>query len=406
MNKNKKNNQEKLENFFDNFVDERYIPSYKNLVTESKKSTTQNNDYFLNIYKMYEENSNFVEVKTNQIISGVVSDIKQREYVVNIGYKDMVYIDRRSSEEKVCKHVKVGDRIDVLIVDVVNNPFIIKGSVAALIKYKVESRLKSYYDNITPIDAYVKEMIPAGYLLDILIDGITIDAFMPNTLADVNKLHDNSSILGEKIQVALESLQQDKDKGVYVVSRKKYLKSIIPDKINQIKKNPKDTVYTGHVTGVRDYGIFVQFEGYLTGMIHKANIREDVQEKIMDIPAGTLIDFYIKDIVNDGKIILTQLKTESLWDTIRVSDKLKGKVFGIKPYGVLVELDYETSGLIQTIYTNKCGKTPVIGEIIDVAIVAVARDERKIYLTYADDQDTFDKLKEKYLENQKMKQQY
>jgi small subunit ribosomal protein S1 len=203
----------------------------------------------------------------------------------------------------------------------------------------------------------------------------------------------------------LETLQQDK--GIYVVSRKKFLKTLIPEKIKDLKKYPRDHVFTGHVTGTRNFGIFIQFEDCLTGMIHKANIREDYQEIIETIEPGTIIDFYIKDIIKGGaQIILTQILKESLWDTVRVGDVLEGKVISVKPFGALIELDYETNGLIQTTYLNKNQRKLEEGSKVNVVVISIIRDDRKIYLTFADDSEMIDKLKEKSDEIDKLRQKF
>jgi predicted RNA-binding protein with RPS1 domain len=142
-------------------------------------------------------------------------------------------------------------------------------------------------------------------------------------------------------------------------------------------------------------------------MIHKANIREDFRDKIREIKPGTEIDFYVKDIVKGGnQIILTQFLQESLWDTIRVGDKINGKVLSVKPFGALIELDYETNGLIQTTYINKNNRILKYGDKINVIIISIIRDERKIYLTFSDDEDTVNKLKEKSDDLDKLKQKY
>jgi len=242
-------------------------------------------------------------------------------------------------------------------------------------------------------------------MLNIDIDSINIDAFMPNTLADVNKLYNPEVLLGQTINVMLETLQQDK--GIYVVSRKRYLKTLIPEKVKSLSTHPKDKVYTGFVTGTRDFGVFVQFEECLTGMIHKANINEVFRDKLADIAPGTEIDFYVKDVIKGGnQIILTQTLEESLWDTVRVGDKLNGKVITVKPFGALIALDYETNGLIQTTYINKNNKTLKSGEKVDVIVISIIRDDRKIYLTFADDSEMKDKLKEKSSELDKLKKKF
>ncbi len=390
---------------FDSIDNSDSIPKYKDIILDLESGNPKLPKNFLAKFAMYENNIDIVSLIEGTVYSGFVSEIKENEIVVNIGNKDNVLIERRGSEEKICKRLKLGQEIDVLLTKVNENPFLIKGSVAELVRLRVDSKMRYFYENKTPIEAIVKEIIPAGYLLEIEIDNIIIDAFMPNTLADVNKIHDIESLLGERIFVMLETLQQDK--GIYVVSRKKYLKTLIPEKIKELKKYPKDHVFTGHVTGTRSFGVFIQFEDCLTGMIHKANINEAYHDIIESIEPGTIVDFYIKDIIKGGaQIILTQILKESLWDTVRVGDVLEGKVILVKPFGALIELDYETNGLIQTTYLNKSEKQIKYGDKVDVVIISIIRDDRKIYLTFADDQEMIDKLKEKSDDLDRLKQKF
>jgi len=390
---------------FDSIVNDGYIPKYKDIIADLESGKSKFSHKFLSQFGQYEGGLDIPELLEYSVYSGHVLHIKEREIIINIGNKDNVIVDRKGSEESICKQLKIGQEVDVLITKIQENPFLIKGSIAELVRIRVDNKMKEFFENKVAIEAFVKEIIPAGYLININIDNINIDAFMPNTLADVNKLHDVDVLLGQKIFVMLETLQQDK--GIYVVSRKKFLKTLIPEKIKEIKKNPRDHVYTGHVTGTRSFGIFIQFEDCLTGMIHKANIREDYQDKLESIEPGTIIDFYIKDVIKGGaQIILTQILKESLWETIRVGDTLKGKVFSVKPFGALIELDYETNGLIQTTYLNKNLRKLEEGSEVDVVVISIIRDDRKIYLTFADDSEMVGKLKDKSDEMDKLKQKF
>ena len=382
------------------------IPKFNDIFSELEKPTGKINKNVVNKFKAYQGGVSLIkQVDRNTVISGKVVCITERFLTLDINNKDTVVIDRRGSEERICKHLSVGQSIDVLITDILDKPYQIKGSLSELVKIRSNEKMIECFRSKTAIDAFVVEMIPAGYMLEINIDGIIIDAFMPNTLADANKLFKPESIVGTNVKVMLETLQQDK--GIYVVSRKKYLLSLIPEKIKEIKNSPKDKIYIGQVTGTREFGIFVQFEDCLTGMIHKANIDDKYQDRIGDIKEGSKIEFYIKDIIKGGsQIILTQKITTSLWDTIRVGDSLKGKVLSVKPFGALIQLDYETNGLIQTTYINKNGKTLKAGSEIDVLVISIIRDDRKIYLTFTDDVDMSDKLKEKSTEIDKLKQKF
>jgi small subunit ribosomal protein S1 len=324
-------------------------------------------------------------IQVGDIVEGIISSIDRRQIVIDINYKDSIFVDVKAPDLKIVQNLQKGDKINVMITSFNDNPFEIKGSITELIKMDVANKLRDFYKENIPLKVLVKEMIPAGFMLDIEMDNINITAFMPNTLAGVNKLTETQSLalVGQEIDVMLETLQQEK--GVYVVSRKKYLKSLIEDRIELVKdccrKNP-EIVYHGFVTGTKDFGVFVEFQECLTGMIHKVNIQEEWQERLHEIKPGTPITFFVKDVLKGDKIILTQILRESLWDTIRVGNVREGVVRSIKPFGALISLDAETTGLIQNTYIEKSGKTLKKGDKVDVKVVSVIKDDRKIYLDF------------------------
>lgn len=325
-------------------------------------------------------------INVGDIVEGVISSINKKEIVIDINYKDSIFVDIKAPDFKIVQNLQKGDKINVMITTLSENPFEIKGSITELIKMDVANKLKTFYKESTPLKAFVKEMIPAGFMLEIEMNNINITAFMPNTLAGVNKLTElqSQSLIGQEIDVMLETLQQER--GVYVVSRKKYLRSLISERIEKVKedsrKNP-ETVYSGFVTGTKDFGVFVEFNECLTGMIHKVNINPDWQNKLHEIKPGTPIDFYVRDVLKGNKIILTQILRESLWDTIRVGNVKEGKVRTVKSFGALIALDDETTGLIQNTYIEKSGKTLKKGDTVKVKVVSVIKDDRKIYLDFA-----------------------
>lgn len=323
------------------------------------------------------------DVKVNEVINGKIVRIKDKEIYVDFGYKDVIYVDK-PKKSTILTELKIGDFVDVLITEISNNPFLIRGSITELIKQNVHNKMRHFFENKLPLVASVKSLIPAGYMMDIHMDNITIEAFMPNTLAGVNKLSDNESIMGEIFEVMLETLQQEK--GVYVVSRRKYLQSLIPEEVKKLKTGK---VYNGKVTGTTPFGVFVQFSATsdgpdcLTGMVHKANIDPIWHDKWEKIVPGMGIDFYVKEVIKNNKIILTQILKESLWDSIKVGKILTGKIKDIKNFGALIQLDEETIGLIQTVYINKNNKKLNIGDEIKVKIISLIREDRKIYLNFA-----------------------
>ena len=198
---------------------------------------------------------------------------------------------------------------------------------------------------------------------------------MPNTLAGINKLFDPTSIVGQTFEVMIESYSEQE--GTYIVSRRKYLQTLIPQAIKELDY---EISYRGHVTGTTPFGVFVEFNECLTGMIHKANVHPDWQHRLSDIKPGFEIEFYIKEIVKE-KIILTQILRETLWDNIKNGQVLQGVVKDVKQFGTLVNLDDETVGLIHTSEMEKLKTRFQSGQDIKVKVLSVDRASRKIFLT-------------------------
>ena len=309
------------------------------------------------------------------VVRSTYLGMMSNQYVFSVvGYKDDVRIENKPGEAKYLNSIEVGEQVDLLITEVVQSTYFIKGSIASLYESRAHENMKSLEEGES-VTAYIRALNPAGYDVELTNGGVTLPAFMPNTLAGINKLYEPSSIIGDTFQVMVESFSEQE--GTYIVSRRKYLQSLIPDEIGNLEFN---TLYQGRVTGTTPFGIFVEFNECLTGMIHKANVTEEWQNRISEIKPGQQIEFYIKEIIKD-KIILTQVLRETLWDTIKNGQLIEGRVKDVKQFGTLVILDDETVGLIHTSEMEKLGKRFASGQDIRVKVLSVDRSSRKIFLT-------------------------
>lgn len=310
-----------------------------------------------------------------QVVTGKYVGKSAGQFVFSVnGYKDDVRIDDKVSESKYFKNLNLDDMIDVLITEVNQTAFMIKGSVSSLYESRAHAKLKALVEGES-VMVTVKSLNPAGYDVELNHGGVTLPGFMPNTLAGINKLYDPMSIVGQTFSVMIESYAQNE--GTYIVSRRKYLQTLIPDAVKELEYNK---VYQGHVTGTTPFGVFVEFNECLTGMIHKANVNPEWAEKLTSISPGFEIDFYIKEVIKD-KIILTQILRETLWDNIKNGQVIEGTVKDTKAFGTLVNLDDETVGLIHTSEMEKLGKKFAPGQDIKVKVLSVDRMSRKIFLT-------------------------
>lgn len=302
---------------------------------------------------------------------GVMAD----QFVFSVdGFKDDVRIEIKPGESKYLKNCEINDEVDVLIMGVNHGEFFIKGSIASLYESRAHENLKSLEEGES-VTAFIRALNPAGYDVDINNGGVTLPGFMPNTLAGINKLYDPTSIVNDTFEVMIESFSENE--GTYIVSRRKYLQTLIPDAMDSLEPN---ILYRGNVTGTTSFGVFVEFNECLTGMIHKANLNPDWQDRISEIKPGQEIEFYVKEIFRD-KIILTQVIRETLWDNIKSGQIINGTVKEVKPFGTLVILDDETNGLIHASEMEKLGKKFTSGQEVRVKVLSIDRTSRKIFLT-------------------------
>jgi ribosomal protein S1 len=340
---------------------------------------------YLELSKLYEDSmskSLVVIPECGEIITASYRGISAGYYIFSAnGLKDDIRVDLRPSESKYLETISIGDSVDLLIVEVKNDlNFIIVGSIASLHESKAHDDLMS--SNKSPVTADVVELTPAGYSLNFKYGGVMLTGFMPNTLAGVNKLSDPESILNTRIEVLVESFSRKE--GTYILSRKSYLETLIPSEVEKLEYNK---IYSGYVTGTTPFGVFVEFNDCLTGMIHKVNLHEDYQHRMSEVKPGLEVEFYIKEIVreknNRFKIILTQVLRETLWDTVKNGQVIDGVVKDSKQFGTLVILDEETMGLIHSSEMAKLDKSFTKGQNIRVKVLSTDRVSRKIFLTIA-----------------------
>jgi small subunit ribosomal protein S1 len=313
--------------------------------------------------------------QVGNVVRSNYQGVMANQFVFSVdGFKDDVRIEDKPGEAKYLKNCNTGDEVDVLITEINHGQYFIKGSIASLYESRAHENLKSLEEGES-VTAYVRALNPAGYDVEITNGGVTLPGFMPNTLAGINKLYDPTSIVGDTFQVMIESFSENE--GTYIVSRRKYLQTLIPEEISNLEFN---VLYSGRVTGTTPFGIFVEFNECLTGMIHKANVSEEWQNRISEIKPGQEIEFFIKEIIKE-KIILTQVLRETLWDTIKNGQLINGRVKDVKQFGALVILDDETVGLVHTSEMEKLGKKLTSGQDIKVKVLSVDRTARKIFLT-------------------------
>lgn len=332
---------------------------------------------FESYLRQHEVSNNTQNLTVGTRVKGTIYSKNSKYTMIDINNKSNVIIDNNNLENLILENINIGEEIELLITEISDKKeYTIFGSVHQLRMLEVQDFLEQAYEQKTVITGVPVDLNHAGYTVSVNINDQIISLFMPHLLTDVNKLPQPESILNSEIDFLLDVVNKNGIKS-FIASRKAYLHSMVN---NEIKKLIKGNIYVGFVTGTTEFAVFVQFNDCLTGMIHKSNLTEEAQIKLLDgtISNGTNIEFYVKDIIK-GKLFLTQTLKESLWDSISEKQELVGTVCAVKDFGLLVSLDYETKGLLHSSVLNN--KTYNVGDSINVIVSSINKNKRQITLS-------------------------
>ena len=226
----------------------------------------------------------------------------------------------------------------------------------------------------------VKSVNDGGFIVD--LQGI--ECFMPGSLAGANKILDFGALVGKNVVVMIETFLEQSD--TFVVSAKKYIQKILPTRIKELDFAKK---YSGNVTGPAAYGAFVEWDGIFTGLLHES----EMTDLLGDLRPGSAVDFYVKDIKEGNRIILTQkepspeLMKYQLFKEQLEGGEAEGRIREIKPFGVFIEFDNGVVGMMPPREFRKTGGSKVQeGDVVLCYVKGVDVGARKIQLRAVKDE--------------------
>ena len=363
--------------------------------TISRKHTVYSHDVnaqaFYNLINETTLDSEMIPFITEgNVMEGRIHSMTERWATVDVNYREMLYIDISKEDSSMLNEFKPGDTVSVKVIsDKTQAREFALASITEGTKQKVFLELRESAElGDTAFAGHVVSMIPGGGYI-VKVQGI--DCFMPGSLAGINKLADFESIVGTDMYVVPDSFSERR--GTIVVSHRAYLQAMIPNRIADLHENIEQGI-VGNVTGTAKFGVFCEFNECLTGMIHINDLDGEwsSKHKAGDINPGDEIEFKVKEIVSDKKIILTQVEAQepivdNSWEEftkdLQIPCVVDGKIRSVKDYGVFVGLHGTVTGMAHisgfpkgTSLTEKFTK----GQEVAVEVTKIDNDTKKVFL--------------------------
>ena len=324
-------------------------------------------------------------VNVGEVVEGTVTGVNKREVIVNVGYKSEGIIP--VSEFRYNPDLKVGDKIEVYVESAEDK----NGQLA--LSHKKARQLKSW-DRVN--EALEKDEIIKGYIKcrtkgGMIVDVFGIEAFLPGSQIDVKPIRDYDVYVDKTMEFKVVKINQEFRN--VVVSHKALIEAELEAQKQVImSKLKKGQILEGTVKNITSYGVFVDLGG-VDGLIHITDLswgRVNHPEEIVALDQKinvVILDFdEAKKRIALGLKQLTPHPWEALDQTLKVGDKVKGRVVVMADYGAFVEIAPGVEGLIHVSemswsqHLRSAQEFMKVGDEVEAVILTLDREERKMSL--------------------------
>ena len=324
-------------------------------------------------------------VNVGEVVEGTVTGVNKREVIVNVGYKSEGIIP--VSEFRYNPDLKVGDKIEVYVESAEDK----NGQLA--LSHKKARQLKSW-DRVN--EALEKDEIIKGYIKcrtkgGMIVDVFGIEAFLPGSQIDVKPIRDYDVYVDKTMEFKVVKINQEFRN--VVVSHKALIEAELEAQKQVImSKLEKGQILEGTVKNITSYGVFVDL-GCVDGLIHITDLswgRVNHPEEIVALDQKinvVILDFdEAKKRIALGLKQLTPHPWEALDQTLKVGDKVKGRVVVMADYGAFVEIAAGVEGLIHVSemswsqHLRSAQEFMKVGDEVEAVILTLDREERKMSL--------------------------
>ncbi len=329
--------------------------------------------------------STMKNVQEGEIVRGRVMALNDKEVVVDIGFKSEGFVpieEFRNPEE-----LAVGQEIDVLIESIEDEDGRLILSKSKADKVKGWQRVMADVDEGAVVEGRVIKQVKGGYMVD--VDGV--EGFLPMSLSAFRG-YSYEDIVTKRYNFQVAKINKQR-RNLILSRRDIYQKerARIREKLwAELKKGERRK---GVVKGITDFGAFIDLGG-VDGLLHITDMSwSRIGHPSEVVSLGEKVEVMVLDFDKDNAKVSLGLKQilPNPWDDIYekypAGSRVKARVVNIVPYGAFLEIEKGIEGLLHSseISWQKKMVNPhdvfKVGDAVDVAIINVDKDSRRISLS-------------------------
>lgn len=338
-------------------------------------------------FEKYYDRIDLPAFKKGEIVQGRVVEITKKFVALDIGSKTEGFADiKEFLDEKNNVTVKVGNKLEVLILGTDPEDGTLRLSHSLAVRQKSIKKIEECYKNRTPVEGKIVSRVKGGFIVD-----LGLKAFLPASHVDLRQNNDPDKYIGLKAKFYVTEYNPKKHE--VVVSRRLYLedeKKRLKEKTLQELEVGK--VFDGEVRSITDFGAFVDIGG-IEGLLHISDISwGKIKHPSEILKVGDRVRVKVLAFNKEKEKVSLGIKqlTASPWTTVEerypVGMKVQGTVTGVTDFGAFVEVEPGVEGLIKLsdmFWGKKFGRPSSIlkvGDKIEVIVLDRNAKEKRMAL--------------------------
>ena len=353
--------------------------------------------------------SSLKEISENEIITGRIIGINEKDVLVDIGFKSEGIISRNEFDKTNLP--ENGQKLEVYLEKIED-----ESGKTVLSKEKAEflSRwkdLRDIHETGKIIKGHIIRRIKGGMVVD--LGGV--QAFLPGSQIDIRPIKDFDQYIDQDIDLRVVKFNEMR-KNV-VVSHKAIIEDSLAEQREELfSKLEVGSVLDGRVKNITDFGVFIDLGG-IDGLLHITDIswgRVNHPSEIINLDETLTVK--IIDFDEEKRRVSLGLKqlTPHPWENIKTDypegSIVKGKVVSMTNYGAFIEIEPGIEGLIHvsemswTRHIKNPSEIYALSDIVEAKVLSIDPDQRKISLGAKQLlPDPWDEIEEKYIPGNSVK---
>jgi small subunit ribosomal protein S1 len=350
----------------------------RNVVAYSKEEKAKYDDVYENTFK---------QITDGEMIQATIVSMTKTDAVVNIGFKSDGLISLNEFRD-LPDGVQVGDTVEVMVVEKEDR----NGNLHLSRK---SARIARAWERIVEVNKtgeIVTGLVTSKTKGGLIVDVFGMETFLPGSQIDVKPVTDYDQFVGKTMEFKVVKINEAIKNAV--VSHKALIESDIEaQRAEIIGKLEKGQVLEGTIKNITDFGAFLDLGG-LDGLLYITDIswgRINHPSEVLKLDQK--LNVVVLDFDDDKRRISLGLKqlTPHPWDTLTESLKegevIKGKVVNIEDYGAFLEITPGVEGLVH-VSEITWSNTPInakeffkIGDEHEAKVVTLDKENRKMSLS-------------------------